>query len=109
MFDHHCKWLNNCIGAKNYVEFFVLVLCSLVEEAFKFAVNLYVVVVLLGRDPAELGWLFYLNSVFSFLGILPIIALTFLLGLHGYLICTKSATHPPNTPNTALIKYLFRC
>jgi hypothetical protein len=24
-FDHHCKWLNNCIGEKNYKPFFRLI------------------------------------------------------------------------------------
>ena len=26
VFDHHCKWLNNCIGQKNYISFSVAIL-----------------------------------------------------------------------------------
>ena len=25
-FDHHCKWINNCIGVKNYAKFIILIL-----------------------------------------------------------------------------------
>jgi palmitoyltransferase len=25
VFDHHCKWMNNCVGEKNYKAFIILI------------------------------------------------------------------------------------
>lgn len=41
-FDHHCIYLNTCIGDKNYVYFYVLALCSSFLPFFQIALAIYI-------------------------------------------------------------------
>ncbi|CAK91049.1 unnamed protein product (macronuclear) [Paramecium tetraurelia] len=39
LFDHHCIWLNNCVGDQNYSYFFVLVISLVTFKIFKLALD----------------------------------------------------------------------
>ena len=82
-FDHHCIWINNCIGKDNYQAFMVMIVSA--------EVYLVLFVVAMGLLWNENRWeeflggmiLSWIVSVLAFIFVLMVGAL---IGLHIYLI-----------------------
>ncbi|CAD8112375.1 unnamed protein product [Paramecium sonneborni] len=73
LFDHHCIWLNNCVGDQNYSYFFILVISLVTFKIFKLALDInllfqeydlqILVYICIAIDPPVLVVLIYLLSM----------------------------------------------
>lgn len=104
-FDHHCRWLNACVGERNYKIFFAFVCTAITAVLFVFAVALYVFVdALRNRSAYEqlleqryrhcnyIAYVVFLALTLAYTAV-GACALASLLQFHVYLIWTKQTTY----------------
>lgn len=91
-FDHHCKFLNNCIGGKNYENFLRLLIVTIVEHAMCIGQGLWVFIRALTHgitDGVINYWVIIAPIAIS--GLLLIFTIV-LLSFHCYISCCISMT-----------------
>ncbi|XP_043248107.1 uncharacterized protein LOC122394959 [Colletes gigas] len=110
-FDHHCKWLNNCIGGRNYLAFLVCLISAILASLF--VAGLSATELLLSLIPDRIANASMENAtgpglsiipvsdtgsiiLISAIGILSAIAAVLLIHLcffHGYIACLGLTTY----------------
>lgn len=94
--DHHCIWLNNCIGKRNYTTFFTFVVCSTFLCCYAVAFSLTHVLVVYLNDHRSFAEsllqtpVSFLVAIFCFVLLIPVSCLT---GYHCFLVMRGVTTH----------------
>ena len=102
-FDHHCKWLNNCVGEKNYVHFFILIIALELMVIDQLAIGIYILVGFFRKDSIinSISRIYDINSpayaavilTLCVLSLTVLIALAHLIALHVWLRLKKMTTY----------------
>lgn len=83
IFDHHCKWMNTCVGKENYPYFIVSIGCVSVMTAVETAVASFLLYQnVAGNEVSELAKSFYMVSADSLTAIFIV-----LLVINAPLLC----------------------
>ncbi|UKK01158.1 palmitoyltransferase [Theileria orientalis] len=103
-FDHHCIWVNNCIGASNYTHFILLLVSALVYLTFNIVLTMYTA---FSYKDSEKALDKFRNAVFDLslkkfritvhliwiFDMFPFVSLLYLFIFHVYLMIKKQTTY----------------
>jgi DHHC palmitoyltransferase len=85
--DHHCSWLNTCVGKRNYVAFFTLAIAGTIQHALGLILGICTAAspAWRGENNSIVGPVVF-GAIVAFLGLVGTIAFGSLASFHLYLV-----------------------